>query len=66
MTKDATTCRVTLSLESHKLFLLLLRSELNYCFIIHVDEFAYNLVAISFALKCFNCGEEGHLAKTYR
>lgn len=32
----------------------------------HVDDFAYNFVATSSALKCFNCGEEGLLARAYR
>lgn len=53
-------------MESHKLFfLILLRSEFNYCFVVHVDDFAYNLVITSSALKYFICGEEGHLARAY-
>ncbi|TWW78288.1 Transposon TX1 uncharacterized 82 kDa protein ORF 1, partial [Takifugu flavidus] len=35
--------------------------EVNYCFVVHVDDFDYILFATSSALMCFNCGEEGHL-----
>ncbi|TWW76607.1 hypothetical protein D4764_13G0012690 [Takifugu flavidus] len=37
--------------------------EFNYRFIIRVDNFDYTLFATSSALKCFNCGKEGHLAR---
>ncbi|TWW62760.1 hypothetical protein D4764_04G0014070 [Takifugu flavidus] len=37
--------------------------EFNYRFIVRVDDFDYTLFATSSALKCFNCGEEGHLAR---
>ncbi|TWW63339.1 hypothetical protein D4764_03G0003470 [Takifugu flavidus] len=36
--------------------------EFNYRFVVRVDDFDYVLFATSSALKCFNCGEEGHLA----
>ncbi|TWW54587.1 Transposon TX1 uncharacterized 149 kDa protein ORF 2, partial [Takifugu flavidus] len=37
--------------------------EFNYRFIVRVDDFDYTLFATSSALKCFNCNEEGHLAR---
>ncbi|TWW59324.1 Plasma protease C1 inhibitor [Takifugu flavidus] len=37
--------------------------EFNYRFVVRVDDFDYVLFATSSALKCFNCGEEGHLAR---
>ncbi|TWW64441.1 hypothetical protein D4764_22G0000880 [Takifugu flavidus] len=37
--------------------------EFNYRFIVRVDDFDYTLFATSSALKCFNCREEGHLAR---
>ncbi|TWW56113.1 Transposon TX1 uncharacterized 149 kDa protein ORF 2 [Takifugu flavidus] len=37
--------------------------EFNYQFIVRVDDFDYTLFATSSALKCFNCREEGHLAR---
>ncbi|TWW54277.1 hypothetical protein D4764_0188240 [Takifugu flavidus] len=37
--------------------------EFNYSFVVRVDDFDYVLFATSSALKCFNCGEEGHLAR---
>ncbi|TWW59242.1 Transposon TX1 uncharacterized 82 kDa protein ORF 1 [Takifugu flavidus] len=37
--------------------------EFNYRFIVWVDDFDYTLFATSSALKCFNCNEEGHLAR---
>ncbi|TWW74497.1 Transposon TX1 uncharacterized 82 kDa protein ORF 1 [Takifugu flavidus] len=37
--------------------------EFNYRFIVRVDDFDYTLFATSSTLKCFNCGEEGHLAR---
>ncbi|TWW61078.1 Transposon TX1 uncharacterized 149 kDa protein ORF 2 [Takifugu flavidus] len=37
--------------------------EFNYRFIVQVDDFDSTLFATSSALKCFNCGEEGHLAR---
>ncbi|TWW61082.1 Transposon TX1 uncharacterized 82 kDa protein ORF 1 [Takifugu flavidus] len=37
--------------------------EFNYRFVVRVDNFDYVLFATSSALKCFNCGEEGHLAR---
>ncbi|TWW74341.1 hypothetical protein D4764_14G0003420 [Takifugu flavidus] len=37
--------------------------EFNYRFIVRVDDFDYTLFATSSALKCFNCGEEGHMAR---
>ncbi|TWW81812.1 hypothetical protein D4764_01G0016270 [Takifugu flavidus] len=37
--------------------------EFNYLFIVRVDDFDYTLFATSSALKCFNCNEEGHLAR---
>ncbi|TWW75349.1 Transposon TX1 uncharacterized 82 kDa protein ORF 1 [Takifugu flavidus] len=37
--------------------------EFNYRFIVRVDDFDYSLFATSSALKCFNCNEEGHLAR---
>ncbi|TWW69311.1 hypothetical protein D4764_18G0001170 [Takifugu flavidus] len=37
--------------------------EFNYRFIVRVDDFDYTLFVTSSALKCFNCGEEGHLAR---
>ncbi|TWW69205.1 hypothetical protein D4764_18G0000110 [Takifugu flavidus] len=42
-----------------------IRKMLSECasFIVHVDDFDYTLFATSSALKCFNCGEEGHLAR---
>ena len=35
----------------------------DYRFRIRVDDFEYILFATSFALKCFECGEKGHLIK---
>ena len=37
--------------------------EFNYRFIVRVDDFDYTLFATSSQLKCFSCGEEGHLAR---
>nr|BAC82602.1 gag-like protein [Takifugu rubripes] len=40
--------------------------EFNYRFIVRVDDFDYTLFASALfasALKCFNCREEGHLAR---
>ncbi|TWW73338.1 Transposon TX1 uncharacterized 82 kDa protein ORF 1 [Takifugu flavidus] len=37
--------------------------EFNYRFVVRVDDFDYILFATSSALKCFNCGEEVHLAR---
>ncbi|TWW69573.1 hypothetical protein D4764_18G0003790 [Takifugu flavidus] len=37
--------------------------DFNYRFVVRVDDFDYVLFATSSALKCFNCGEEGHLAR---
>ncbi|TWW64217.1 hypothetical protein D4764_03G0012250 [Takifugu flavidus] len=37
--------------------------EFNYRFVVRVDDFDYILFATFSALKCFNCGEEGHLAR---
>ncbi|TWW81823.1 Transposon TX1 uncharacterized 82 kDa protein ORF 1 [Takifugu flavidus] len=37
--------------------------EFNYRFIVRVDDFDYTLFATSSTLKCFICGEEGHLAR---
>ncbi|TWW54950.1 hypothetical protein D4764_0247780 [Takifugu flavidus] len=37
--------------------------EYNYRFVVRVDDFDYVLFATSSALKCFNCGEEGHMAR---
>ncbi|TWW71609.1 hypothetical protein D4764_16G0001060 [Takifugu flavidus] len=39
--------------------------EFNYWFIVWVDDFDYTLFATSSALKWFNCGEVGHLARAY-
>ncbi|TWW57320.1 hypothetical protein D4764_07G0000390 [Takifugu flavidus] len=50
---------------SHHLHMVLNNraEEFNYRFIVRVDDFDYTLFATSSALKCFNCNEEGHLAR---
>ncbi len=37
--------------------------EFDYCFRVRVDDFDYILFATSATVKCFGCGEEGHLIK---
>ncbi|TWW77600.1 Transposon TX1 uncharacterized 82 kDa protein ORF 1 [Takifugu flavidus] len=37
--------------------------ELNVCFHVKVEDFDYMLYASSSVMKCFGCGEEGHLIR---
>lgn len=37
--------------------------EFNYRFVVRVDDYDYILFATSSVMKCFGCGEEGHLAR---
>jgi len=39
--------------------------ELNLRFIVRADDFDYTLLATSSIMKCFGCGVEGHLIKTF-
>lgn len=47
-----------------QLFMILNREEFNDGFHVKVDSFDYVLHATSSHMKCFSCGEEGHLIET--